>query len=95
MNPSPPARQWAYVPAGSVVIWLGVPRTVLDNVPFDGGGVVAINRLVLLEGWAEPIGVHGMLDIVQLATLDDTDAVATLQAAGLNPIVINVSIEQE
>lgn len=92
MNPSPPARQWAYVPAGSVVIWLGVPRTVLDNVPFDG---LTANRLVLLEGWAEPIGVHGMLDIVQLATLDDTDAVATLQAAGLNPIVINVSIEQE
>lgn len=70
---------WSYVPVGAVVFFAGAPRTVLVATP-GTGGVLSL----LLEG-LPPGNVLGYRDTVRLVTLDDSDAMTTLAAAGLNP----------
>ncbi len=69
---------WSLVPIGAVVMLDGAPRTLLSKTPGTGGVFT-----VLPEGL--PGGNVLDRDTVQLVMLDDTDAVATLAAAGLNP----------
>lgn len=77
---SPPIP-WALVPNGAVVLHLGVPRTVLVAPgPHGGDGV-------WLEGSPIPWYVAPGTT-VQLVLLDESDVVAALAAAGLNPEII-------
>lgn len=77
---------WSLVPAGAVVLLPGddTPRTVI-TVTSDRYGSMA-----LLEGAATPRSAPPW-ERVQLVILDDTDAVAALAAAGLNPEIIGES----
>lgn len=87
-----PPLSWGSVPVGAVALIDGVPRTVLAVRPVVTGEhlprqLTADLLTVLIEG-IPPRTVKDT-DLVQLAWLDDTDAIAALAAAGLNPEVID------
>lgn len=88
-----PATWWQYIAVGTVVLIDGVPRRVIANGPIHPT-FPHDERVVLLEGCPPPPGILGV-HLVQPVTLDDTDAMATLAAAGLNPEVLSVTIEEE
>lgn len=83
---------WSCVPVGAVVLDGDTPRAVLANGPMPPMGrdipewIYADLRTVLLEG-ARPKEVR-QIDTVQLVMLDESDAMATLAAAGLTPEII-------
>lgn len=78
----PPVPLWSVEPGTVVLDATGTPRTVVGNVPEDRG-----TNLLLLEGDPRP---HYYADstMVTPVVLDDTDAIGTLFAAGLNPTPI-------
>lgn len=76
-----PPKPWHDVQPGDVVMWAGVPRTVLGIEP-----VPPVYRVVYLEGIA-PVMVLDFHDAYPVE-LDTHDAMMNLFAAGLAPEVI-------
>lgn len=76
---------WHLVPVGAQVLLYDddVPRTVLDSGPYWFGGL----WYTLIEGELDT-RLFRPDDTVRMVILEETDAVASLQAAGLTAEVI-------
>lgn len=73
-----PPIPWADVRPGTVIMFNGIPRTVIMNMPNS------VTRTVLIEGVPAPLTMVPTF-FVQPVELDETDAIGALHAADLNP----------